>query len=68
MEMIDPCNTGLNLFIIEKNIKTIIFSGYPKNYGNYYGRNQFHNFKDFADLKKHNNGRRRFWFNSPHGR
>ena len=28
-----------------------------KNYGNYYGRNQFQNFKDFADLKKHK-GRR----------
>lgn len=33
-------------------------SGYPKNYGNYYGRNQFQNFKDFADLKKYKDRRR----------
>merc|ERR1719510_2315092 len=35
--------------------------GYPKNYGNYYGGNQFQNFRDFADLKKQKGDRRRFF-------
>ena len=35
--------------------------GYPKNYGNYYGGNQFQNFRDFADLKKQKGDRRRFY-------
>ena len=36
--------------------------GYPKNYGNYYGGNQFQNFRDFADLKKHKKSDRRRFF------
>jgi len=36
--------------------------GYPKNYGNYYGGNQFQNFRDFADLKKQKKGDRRRFF------
>ena len=35
--------------------------GYPKNFGNYYGGNQFQNFRDFADLKKQKGERRRFF-------
>ena len=45
----------LNLFL------KLYSYGYPKNYGNYYGGNQFHNFRDFADLKKQKGDRRRFF-------
>ena len=40
---------------------TVYSYGYPKNYGNYYGGNQFQNFRDFADLKKQKGDRRRYF-------
>ena len=54
-----PSTGKMTIFEISVFYLDHIFSGYPQNYGNYYGRNQFHNFKDFADLRKKNSGSRR---------
>ena len=50
-----------NKVLISKVFLNLYSYGYPKNYGNYYGGNQFQNFRDFADLKKQKGDRRRFY-------
>ena len=57
----DTCVKSKSIVVRKKDHLYFFSYGYPKNFGNYYGGNQFQNFRDFADLKKQKGERRRFF-------